>query len=134
LARTNGVTLTADIRMPHLVEIVGDEDQLYRLVSNLMINAIQYTPAGGKVIVALDRRDRHGLIEVQDTGIGIASQDRKLIFDRFYRVNSDRSRNSGGSGLGLAIAISIVQAYRGSLQVTSKLGKGSTFTIRLPLG
>ncbi|MCL1473668.1 two-component system sensor histidine kinase RppB [Argonema antarcticum] len=134
LARTNGVTLTADIRMPHPVEIVGDEDQLYRLVSNLMINAIQYTPAGGKVIVALDRRDRHGLIEVQDTGIGIAPSEQKLIFDRFYRVNSDRSRNSGGSGLGLAIAISIVQAYRGSLQVTSKLGKGSTFTIRLPLG
>ena len=132
LALANGLTLAADIRGKHPVEVVGDEEQLYRLVSNLMVNAIQYTPAGGKVIVVLDRSDRHAVIEVQDTGIGIAPSEQKRIFDRFYRVNSDRSRSTGGSGLGLAIALAIVQAHGGSLQVQSELSKGSTFTIRLP--
>jgi signal transduction histidine kinase len=73
------------------------------------------------------------LIHIQDTGIGIAPEDQTQIFDRFYRLNSDRSRNTGGSGLGLAIAQAIVPAHDGSLQVQSELGKGSVFTIRLPL-
>ncbi|MFB2920643.1 two-component system sensor histidine kinase RppB [Aerosakkonema funiforme] len=132
LAIANGLILAADIREKYPVEVVGDEEQLYRLVSNLMVNAIQYTPAGGKVIVVLYRSDRHAAIEVQDTGIGIAPSEQKRIFDRFYRVNSDRSRSTGGSGLGLAIAIAIVQAHGGNLQVQSELSKGSTFTIRLP--
>ncbi|MBE9020543.1 two-component sensor histidine kinase, partial [Chroococcidiopsidales cyanobacterium LEGE 13417] len=68
-----------------------------------------------------------------DTGIGIASEHQARIFDRFYRVNSDRSRQSGGTGLGLAIAQAIVQAHHGSIQVQSELGRGSTFTVRLPL-
>jgi signal transduction histidine kinase len=74
------------------------------------------------------------LIQIQDTGIGIAPEEQTQIFDRFYRVNSDRSRHTGGSGLGLAIAKAIVQAHHGSIQVQSELGKGSIFTIRLPLG
>jgi two-component system OmpR family sensor kinase len=73
------------------------------------------------------------LIQIQDTGIGIAPEEQTHIFDRFYRVNSDRSRHTGGSGLGLAIAKAIVQAHQGTLQVQSELGKGSAFTIRLPL-
>jgi signal transduction histidine kinase len=113
--------------------VIGDEDQLYRLVSNLIINAIQYTPKGGLVRVVLNHSDHQALITIQDTGIGIAAEEQTLIFDRFYRVNSDRSRNTGGSGLGLAIAQAIVQAHHGSLQVQSELGKGSIFTIKLPL-
>ncbi len=112
---------------------MGDEEQLYRLVSNLIINAIQYTLAGGKVAAILERSEHHALIKIQDTGIGIAAKEQKRIFARFYRVNSDRSRASGGSGLGLAIAQAIVQGHHGSLQVQSELGKGSTFIIRLPL-
>lgn len=131
LASANGLTLAADIREHHPTEVVGDEEQLYRLVSNLMVNAIQYTPAGGKVIVVLYRSDLHAVIEVQDTGIGIALSEQKRIFDRFYRANSDRSRSTGGSGLGLAIAQAIVQAHGGDLQVQSELSKGSTFTISL---
>ncbi|MEB3178116.1 MAG: two-component system sensor histidine kinase RppB [Nostocaceae cyanobacterium] len=114
--------------------VVGDEDQLYRLISNLIINGIQYTPAGGQVTIILDRSNGHAVIEIQDTGIGIAPQEQKQIFHRFYRVNSDRSRSTGGSGLGLAIAQAIVQTHRGTIQVKSEMGKGSTFIVRLPLG
>jgi signal transduction histidine kinase len=133
LAGAVDVTLTSLIRVPSPLSVVGDEEQLYRLVSNLIINAIQYTPTGGQVTVVLSRSDDQALIEIQDTGIGIAPEEQRRIFDRFYRVNSDRSRNTGGSGLGLAIAKAIVQAHQGSLQVQSVLGKGSTFAVRLPL-
>jgi two-component system OmpR family sensor kinase len=134
LAISKSVTLTSAIRVDNPFNVMGDEEQLYRLVSNLIINAIQYTPASGQVTVVLARSDNQALIHVQDTGIGIAPFEQTQIFDRFYRVNSDRSRHTGGSGLGLAIAKAIVQAHQGSLQVQSELGKGSTFTIRLPLG
>ncbi|OKH36178.1 two-component sensor histidine kinase [[Phormidium ambiguum] IAM M-71] len=132
LALSAKVRLKNEVRVPYPLEVVGDEEQLYRLVSNLIVNAIQYTPAGGQITMILDRSNGHALIEVQDTGIGIAPSEQKRIFDRFYRVNSDRSRTTGGSGLGLAIAIAIVQAHGGSLTVQSELGKGSTFAIRLP--
>jgi signal transduction histidine kinase len=126
------VTLISAIRVEQPLNIVGDSDQLYRLVSNLIINAIQYTPQSGKVTVVLDRSENYAVIQVQDTGIGIPQQELTRIFDRFYRVNSDRSRKTGGSGLGLAIAQAIIQSHQGSLNVQSQLGKGSTFTIQLP--
>ena len=133
LAISKSVTLTCSLRVPNPLNVIGDEEQLYRLVSNLIVNAIQYTAAGGEVTLILDRSDNQALIHIQDTGIGIALEEQTQIFDRFYRVNSDRSRNTGGSGLGLAIALAIAQAHQGSLQVQSELGKGSMFTIRLPL-
>jgi two-component system OmpR family sensor kinase len=133
LAFGAGVALKAVLGAYQPLLVIGDEDQLYRLVSNLIINAIQYTPKGGLVSVVLNHSDHQALITIQDTGIGIAAEEQTLIFDRFYRVNSDRSRNTGGSGLGLAIAQAIVQAHHGSLQVQSELGKGSIFTIKLPL-
>ncbi|MEH1829152.1 MAG: two-component system sensor histidine kinase RppB [Nostoc sp.] len=126
------VILISAIIVEQPLNIVGDSDQLYRLVSNLIINAIQYTPQSGKVTVVLDRSENYAVIQVQDTGIGIPHQEMTRIFDRFYRVNSDRSRKTGGSGLGLAIAQAIIQSHQGSLNVQSQLGKGSTFTIQLP--
>ena len=133
LAIRAGETLTCDIRLHEPLIVIGDEEQLYRLVSNLIVNAIEYTSTGGQVTVILNRSDHYALIQIQDTGIGIAKSEQKRIFDRFYRVSSDRSRGTGGSGLGLAIAMAITKAHNGSLQVQSELGKGSTFTIRLPL-
>ena len=132
LAIAAGVTLRSNIQVDKPLHVLGDEEQLYRLVSNLIVNAIQYTPKGGQVNVILDKSDNYALIQVQDTGIGIAPEHQQRIFDRFYRVSSDRSRTSGGSGLGLAIACAILQAHHGSLQLQSELGIGSTFTIRLP--
>ncbi|WP_250124762.1 two-component system sensor histidine kinase RppB [Chroococcidiopsis sp. CCMEE 29] len=131
LAIAAGVELHTDFRVQNLLHVLGDEEQLYRLVSNLIVNAIQYTPKRGLVTVILGCSNHQALIQIQDTGIGITPDEQKRIFDRFYRVNSDRSRNTGGSGLGLAIAQAIVQAHNGSLQLQSELGKGSTFTIRL---
>jgi two-component system OmpR family sensor kinase len=134
LAIASEINLNSQILVSERIEVIGNQEQLYRLVANLIINAIQYTSKAGLVTVILDRSDYQAVIQIQDTGIGIASQEQKQIFDRFYRVNSDRSRISGGSGLGLAIASAIVQAHHGSLQVQSELGKGSTFIIHLPLG
>ncbi|MEG4571236.1 two-component system sensor histidine kinase RppB [Microcoleus sp. N3A4] len=133
LAIASEVALTSEIRVQQQLNVVGDADRLYRLVANLIVNAIQYTPAGGKVTVILDCSHQEAIVQVQDTGIGMAAADLERIFDRFYRVNSDRSRNTGGSGLGLAIAQTIARAYRGSLSARSELGSGSTFLLRLPL-
>ncbi len=133
LAIASEITLTSEVRVQTVLEVMGNEEQLYRLVSNLIINAIQYTPAGGTVTVILERRDHYGVIQVTDTGIGIPQKDQGRIFDRFYRVNSDRARHTGGSGLGLAIAKAIAIAHQGSLKIDSELGVGSTFTLQFPL-
>jgi signal transduction histidine kinase len=133
LAIAADITLSQSILVNQSLYVKGNLEQLYRLVSNLMINGIQYTPAQGKVQITLSRLENQGVITIHDTGIGIASSEQKHIFDRFYRVDSARSRKTGGSGLGLAIASAIVQAHQGSIQVQSELGKGSTFTIRLPI-
>lgn len=133
LAITSNISLTATIPVTAPITVIGSEEQLYRLVANLITNAIQYTPSGGQVTVDLHRKDHHALIQVQDTGMGIAPQEQTRIFDRFYRVNSDRSRHTGGAGLGLAIAQAIVQAHQGTIQVQSEPSQGSIFSIYLPL-
>ena len=126
------VILKSEIRVNKDVNIVGDSEQLYRLFSNLIVNAIQYTLPNGEVRVILDSYDSDAVIQVKDTGIGIPTQELSHIFDRFYRVNSDRSRHTGGSGLGLAIAKAIVLSHHGSLDVESEVGKDSTFIVTLP--
>lgn len=114
------------------IHVMGHESQIYRLVSNLMANAIQYTPPGGLVGVSLATHDRAATIAVKDTGIGIPPEAQSRVFERFYRVNSDRSRKTGGTGLGLAIAQAIVQRHRGQLYLDSEMGQGSVFTASLP--
>lgn len=133
LAIAAQVKLVAHIQVSDPVVVVGNEEQLYRLVSNLIDNAIQATPINGKVTVSLNKSESYAILQVQDTGMGIATEDQRRIFDRFYRVQVDRSRQTGGSGLGLAIAQAIVQRHQGSIHAQSQVGKGSTFTIRLPL-
>ena len=133
LAIAADVLLLLESRVNEALCIRGDEEKLYRLLANLVTNAIQYTPGGGKVTVVLDANEGHAVIHIQDTGVGIAPQDQTHIFDRFYRVNRDRSRATGGAGLGLSIAQAIAQAHQGSIQVQSQVSRGSTFTVRLPL-
>jgi signal transduction histidine kinase len=133
LAIAHRITLASEMRVNKLLNVEGDGDQLYRLVYNLIVNAIQHTPPNGRVTVILERDDRCALIRVRDTGIGIAPEHQKRIFDRFYRVQSDRSRITGGSGLGLAIARSIARSHSCKLSVYSELGQGSTFIVQLPL-
>lgn len=127
------IKLTMQCRVSQPLYVMGNENQLSRLFSNLIVNALQYTPSDGVVTVILERDESHCLIRVQDTGIGIALTDQPHIFDRFYRVSSDRSRHDGGAGLGLAIAKVITESHRGSIQVKSQMGRGTTFTVRLPL-
>jgi signal transduction histidine kinase len=130
---TAGVQLSAEIRVEQPVRVKGEEDQLYRLVANLISNAIHYTPAGGTVEVMLETDKHYAFIQVQDTGIGIAPAEQARIFDRFYRVDGARSRQRGGAGLGLAIAQAIAVKHQGVLSVESELGQGSLFTIQLPI-
>jgi two-component Ni(II)/redox sensor kinase NrsS len=115
------------------IYVLGHESQLYRLVSNLIANAIQYTPSGGDIVIELTRRDRLAVITIKDTGIGIASGEQTRIFERFYRVDSDRSRQTGGTGLGLAIVQAIGQKHQAHLAVESQLGYGSIFRVELAI-
>lgn len=133
LAVNASVTLKLDLRTQAPLVLLGDSAQLYRLFANLITNAIHYTPMGGTVLAILERTPDEALIHIQDTGIGIPLEEHNRIFDRFYRVQSDRARTTGGSGLGLAIAQAIAQAHYGRISVQSELTKGSIFTVRLPL-
>jgi signal transduction histidine kinase len=116
--------------------VMGDRTRLRQLLLNLVTNAIKYTPRGGRVEVAVTRRPHDEIaITVRDTGIGIAATDLPHVFDRFWRADRARSRASerGGFGLGLAISQWIVQAHGGSLTAQSRLGRGSVFTVVLPV-
>ena len=126
------IELTSQIKVSQPIVVLGDRTQLYRLITNLVTNAIQYTPAGGQVIVSLTEEHHRAVVSVRDTGIGISKPEQRRIFDRFYRVNKARSRSKGGSGLGLAIARAIALAHNGSLEVQSEADKGSNFILRLP--
>ncbi|MBV8833070.1 MAG: heavy metal sensor histidine kinase [Acidobacteriaceae bacterium] len=111
----------------------GDEELLRRMLVNLLHNAIQYTPSGGAVSVMLKRENHDGVLTISDTGIGIPQASLDRIFDRFYRVAEARTRADGGSGLGLSIVKLAAECHGGAVSVASRPGKGSTFTVRLPL-
>ncbi|MGL5080152.1 MAG: sensor histidine kinase [Microcoleaceae cyanobacterium] len=129
-AEIRQIHLAAQIR-PHL-EIVGDRVQLTRLFANLISNALRYTLDQGSIEIQTDQQDSQILVDVQDTGVGMTSDQIEHIFDRFWRA--DRSRVYGsGFGLGLAIAQNIAQNHGGSIMVTSQLGVGSCFTVQLPM-
>jgi signal transduction histidine kinase len=133
LALAQAIALKLDVSTPHPLLIMGDQAQLYRLFSNLITNGIRYTPAGGEVQLRLYRHEHDAVVVVQDSGIGIAPEDQERIFERFYRVSSDRSRATGGSGLGLAIAKAIALTHGGNIGLESQPDIGSSFTVRLPL-
>ncbi len=110
-----------------------DEVKMTLAVSNLIENAIKYTEPEGIVKISLEQDHMHAFISIQDTGLGISEEDQTKVFNRFYRVDKTRDRETGGTGLGLAITHSTVLIHNGSIKLTSKLGEGSTFLIRIPL-
>jgi signal transduction histidine kinase len=103
------------------------------MVLNLLDNAVKYTPAGGEIGIELVASNGDAQIVVRDNGIGIPQTDQPHVFDRFYRVDKARSRAMGGAGLGLSIAHWIATAHGGTITVDSNTGKGSVFTIKLPI-
>jgi signal transduction histidine kinase len=117
--------------MPAGTWAIGDADRLAQVLTNLVRNAINYTPEGGVVSVRVTGSADHVQIAVSDTGLGITAADLEHIFERFYRVDSSRTRDTGGFGLGLSIARELVEAMGGSLSATSQPGLGSTFWISL---
>jgi len=122
--------LAADIQPAPAV--AGDPDYIERAISNLVDNAIKYTPEGGHIRVALRSAGDDVIIEVSDNGVGIPPEDLTRIFERFYRVDRSRSRELGGTGLGLSIVKHVAQLHGGSVEAESTLGRGSTFRMRLP--
>ena len=113
--------------------VLGDTSKLNRLFSNLLENALQYTPQGGTVALTLVRVNRFVIVSIEDTGMGIAPERLKLVFQRFWRADRARSYRSGGQGLGLSIAQAIAQQHDGEITVSSREGVGSCFRVRLPL-
>jgi len=126
------ITLNSNFAADALV--VGDADQLKRLFANLLTNALKYTPAYGTVTLSSIVKSNEIIVQVQDTGIGIAPEQLPFVFDRFWRADAARSYYNEGTGLGLSIAQTIAQRHSGTLTVTSNLGRGSCFQVRLPLG
>ena len=124
--------ISFDLQLDTDTSILILEDDLYQIVFNLMENGIKYNHSSGRLTVRLSRDEDNAILEVSDTGMGIPEEAIDHVFERFYRVDKARSRQTGGSGLGLAIVRSIVQRNRGTISVASTVGKGTTFTVTFP--
>ncbi len=132
-SEAKGVALGVEVDET-LPELDLDPTRIAQVVGNLLDNAVTHTPEGGSVKVSA-RASADGVeVEVADTGPGLAPDDLQRVFDRFYRADPSRSRNTGGTGLGLTIARRLVEAHGGSIEAESVVGQGSRFTIRLPAG
>jgi two-component system sensor histidine kinase BaeS len=112
--------------------VAGDRGRLDQVAANLLSNALRYTDAGGQVTVTVRRDGGLAVLEVADTGIGIAAQDVPRVFTRFWRGERSRSRATGGAGIGLSIVKELVTAHGGRVEVRSVVAEGSTFTVTIP--
>jgi two-component system phosphate regulon sensor histidine kinase PhoR len=134
LLKASRKEIVLEIEIPlGLPSVRGDARLLREVLQNLLDNAIQYTPNGGKIQVNATATAREAVVTVSDTGIGIPLADQERIFERFYRVDAARSREAGGTGLGLSIAKHIVEVHGGRLWVESAVGSGSRFSFSVPL-
>ena len=129
-AQENKITLRLDLRQDSAVLI--QEDDLYQIAFNLVENAIKYNVPGGTLTVSLHKQDDMAILRVSDTGMGIPPEAISHVFERFYRVDKARSRETGGSGLGLAIVRSMVERNHGEISLQSTVDKGTTFTVAFP--
>jgi two-component system, OmpR family, sensor histidine kinase BaeS len=114
------------------VLINADRDKVSQVIVNLLSNAIKYSQDGGSITIEADGNDRRAMLKVKDTGIGIAKEHLQSIFERFYRIDSSRSRMTGGAGIGLTITKAIIDAHGGTIEVQSKVGEGTEFTVIIP--
>lgn len=126
-ANSKGISLNEDIKKA--LHIMGNSDQINRLVANLLKNAIDYNKKGGEVLLSLKKYKHSTILTVKDTGIGIALDEQKRIFERFYKVDKARSIYEGGSGLGLSIVKEIVDFYKGTIKINSEPGKGTEIMV-----
>jgi len=131
-AAANGITLSVSVE-PELPDVVVDPERMIQVLGNLVTNALRYTPAGGQITLSARPLGGAVALAVADTGTGIAAEALPHVFDRFYRGDPARQQE-GESGLGLAIAKSITEAHGGKIEVQSELGRGTTFTVLLPVG
>ncbi len=133
MAEEKGIQLSFSIERKN-PKINADQERLNQIMHNLLSNAIRHTSDGGNIIVSLQKNQEKGaIVSIQDTGYGIPAEDLEHIFERFYRVDRSRSRNTGGTGLGLAIVKQLVELHGGEVWVESQIGKGSTFSFSLPI-
>ena len=133
-SRAEGNGIEIDVDVPDNAPIAGVHADLEAVVKNLVSNAVKYNRVGGKVSVGLRTVGGARILTVADSGIGIRQQDLPRIFERFYRVDTARSRETGGTGLGLSIVRHAVERHSGTVQVESALGEGTTFRVTLPIG
>ena len=131
IAAKNNITIDLDLRDDSPILIL--EDDLYQITFNLVENGIKYNTPGGKLTVSLSRQEDNAILRVTDTGVGIPAESLDHVFERFYRVDKARSRQTGGSGLGLAIVRNMVERNHGAITVESTPGQGSTFTVSFPI-
>jgi len=131
LAEEKGQTLTLERTEP--VSVTGDSGLLHQVIVNILDNAIKYTPPGGRVRLRVDHTDSEAILEIADDGPGIAAENHKKVFERFYRVDVSRSRTVEGFGLGLAITQRVVEIHGGRIEVLSTCQTGSVFRVVLPL-
>jgi len=130
-AQAKGITLKID-KIPELSSVLGNRHNIEEVVSNLISNAIRYTPEGGSIVVSAHMEEGYVFFQVRDTGFGIPEKELERIFDRFYRIKNEKTRFIMGTGLGLSIVKSIVDAHNGMIQVESELDGGSTFSVCFP--
>jgi two-component system sensor histidine kinase BaeS len=132
-ARAAAREVALDVAAERQVIVLGDATRLRQVVRNLLDNAITHTPPGGEIIVRTGAEAGSAVIAVSDSGPGIAEEHAALIFERFYRVDPARARDTGGAGLGLAIVRQLVEAHRGTISVTAAQSGGALFEVRIPL-
>ena len=129
-ATKKNISITISAEEP--VYFLGDQHRVEQIFTNLIDNAINYSDVNSKIKIQVWNTNRHIKFSVSDTGIGIPEDNLERIFERFYRVDKGRSRNSGGTGLGLAIVRNLIKNLNGKIDIESEVGQGSTFTITLP--